>query len=128
MLEHFGITATQFDVLYAIDSLGDAATPKAIADRLVVTKANISGVIKRLSDRGLVSTHISESDSRSYYCQLTNKGTGTLVDARNSSRRFISAQLAPFSTQELSSTESLMRRMRQHLLTLNPEAIASGAD
>ena len=47
MLEHFDLTIPQFDVLTAIRRL-PAATPKQIADELVVTRGNISGLLQRL--------------------------------------------------------------------------------
>ena len=46
MMQHFDLTIAQYDVLAAIESLGEDALPKGIADRLVVTRANISGVIR----------------------------------------------------------------------------------
>lgn len=124
MLEHFGLTTTQFDVLMAIDSLGEGAVPKAIAERLVVTRANITGVLKRLQKQKLVSTHTHERDSRSFICVLTLQGCEVRARAHAASSRFIRAQLGPFNDEELCGVGTLMRRMHAHLQTLDPIALA----
>lgn len=124
MLEHFDLTTTQFDVLMAIDSLGEGAVPKTIAERLLVTRANITGVLKRLQQQQLVSTRTNESDSRSFVCALTIQGRDVRERAHAASLRFIHAQLAPFDDKELGGVDTLMRRMHVHLKTLDPEALA----
>lgn len=124
MLAHFGLTTTQFDVLMAIDSLGEGAVPKAIAERLVVTRANITGVLKRLQQQKLVSTYIHQRDNRSFVCALTMQGREVREHAHAASSRFIRAQLAPFNNEELGGVDTLMRRMHTHVQTLDPEALA----
>ena len=42
------LDAPMFDALASIDALGDEAQPKAVADRLLVTRANVSGLLRRL--------------------------------------------------------------------------------
>ncbi len=127
MLTHFDLTITQFDVMTAIDSLGDEALPKAIAERLVVTRANITGVIKRLQERGLVDTVGHAEDGRSFVCVLTQDGKALVESAQAAAARFIRAQAAPFSTKDLKQVETLMRDMHTHLQTLDPEALAQPA-
>lgn len=124
MLQAFGLTASQFDVLNAIDVLADRAMPKAIAAELLVTRGNVTGILHRLQDRALVQTHAHEHDARSFICALTPAGKRLLWRARDASARFISAQLAPFTDAELRDTENQMRRMRAHLQTIDPAAVA----
>ncbi|MFK7829937.1 MAG: MarR family winged helix-turn-helix transcriptional regulator [Congregibacter sp.] len=128
MLQEFGLTPTQFDVLSAIHHLADKALPKAIAERLVVTRANITGVLKRLQNQKLVSTYKLPSDSRSYVCALTPLGLQHHEKAQAASQRYVQAQLAPFSESEMKQVEVFMRRMHTHLDTLNPIEIARGPE
>jgi DNA-binding MarR family transcriptional regulator len=124
MLQAFDLTVTQFDVLNTIAKLGDQAMPKAIAEAMVVTRGNVTGVLHRLRDRGLLTTREQPHDARSFVCELTPQGMRTLERARAAASRFITEQLAPFADAELRDTEQLMVRMRAHLQTLDPAAIA----
>ena len=127
LMEAFGLTTPQFDALNAIARLGEDATPKAIASELVVTRGNITGVLHRLEDAGLVATRANEADGRSFICLLTDKGVSLLQDARRAAAAFIREQLAPFSDKELVETESRMCRMRAHLMNIDPEAVVLAA-
>ncbi len=124
MLQHFDLTIAQFDALRAIESLGGEATPKAIAERLVVTRANISGVLKRLQERRLIVLRPHGEDGRSMLCAHTPTGQALTAVAHEAASRFVRAQLKPFNNTDLHQVESLMRDMHAHLQTLDPEGIA----
>ena len=123
LLKGFDLTIPQFDVLSAIHQLADQATPKAIADELVVTRGNITGVLHRLQERGLIRTRHNEQDGRSIVCELTPDGRELLKKARGAAALFIDAQLTPFDDATLRETEDQMKRMRSHLQTIDPDAI-----
>ncbi len=125
LLHGFGLTIPQFDVLNAVTQLGDGATPKAIADRLVVTRGNITGVLHRLQDHGLLRTRTHEHDGRSFVCELTDAGNARLSQAHKAAAAFIAEQLAPFDDDALRFTEDNMNRMRAHLKTIDPDAIVA---
>ncbi|MEJ2385663.1 MAG: alpha/beta fold hydrolase [Xanthomonadales bacterium] len=126
MLEHFGLTIPQFDVMTAVRRLRDDATPKAIADQLLVTKGNVTGLVSRLEARGVLVRRPHSTDGRSFYCELTNDGLALYREARAAAARFVGAQLAPFEDEDLARTREQMRRMREHLETLDPHGIADG--
>ncbi len=123
LLHAFDLTIAQFDVLTAVGALGAGAVPKAIADELVVTRGNITGVLHRLRERGLLETRAHARDGRSFVCTLTPAGESLLERARAAASAFIQEQLAPFGDEELADTRRQMERMRRHLQTLDPDAI-----
>ncbi|NND57052.1 MAG: MarR family transcriptional regulator [Xanthomonadales bacterium] len=123
MLAGFDLTVPQFDVMNSISALGDSATPKAIAERLIVTRGNITGVLHRLQDHSLVVTEQHDSDGRSFVCKLTKRGAARLAQARQAATIFIGKQLAPFNDARLVDTERTMTRMFEHLQTIEPEEI-----
>ena len=125
LLKPFGLTITQFDVLIAIHRLGDRATPRAIAEELVVTRGNITGVLHRLQEHGLIATRRHAEDGRSFVCKMTTEGRALMDPARHAASLFISAQLAPFDEASLLQTEKQMNEMHQHLLSIDPDAIAA---
>ncbi len=124
LLHEFDLTIAQFDVLGAVETLGERAMPNAIADELVVTRGNVTGVLQRLKERGLLATRSHERDGRSFICELTSAGSDLLRQARSSAAIFIDQQLAPFDDTELKHTETQMNTMRMHLQTIDPPAIA----
>lgn len=124
MLEHFGLTIPQFDLLTAVWRLRDDATPKAIAGELLVTMGNVTGLVSRLETMGLLVRRPHRTDGRSFCCELTSDGRDLYQAARAAAARFVAAQLAPFDDHELESTRVQMRRMRAHLETLDPHRIA----
>lgn len=127
LLGGFGLTIPQFDVLTAIHQLAGEATPKAIADRLVVTRGNITGLLHRLHEKGLVTTRRNQEDGRSFLCELTGEGRDLLARAQSAAALFIEEQLSPFDDATLERTERLMNQMRSHLETMDPDAIAARA-
>lgn len=124
LLRSFDLTIPQFDVMNAIHQLAGQATPKDIADELVVTRGNITGVLQRLQERSLITTRHNELDGRSIVCRLTRPGQALLEQARSAAALFIETQLAPFDDAELRDTEKQMHRMRSHLQTIDPDMIA----
>ena len=123
LLKRFDLTIPQFDVLNAVRQLGAQATPRAIADELVVTRGNITGVLHRLQERSLMVTRHHAHDGRSFVCTLTSTGIALLQEARLAAATFVKCQLAPFADRELQETETQMQRMRQHLRTIDPDEI-----
>ena len=115
LLAPFELTTSQFDVLLGIESLGDEASPKAIAEGLLVTMGNITSVTRRLIDRGLVEQVANVKDKRSVYLRLTKSGLQLLKQAKGASKQFVQLQLGPFTQEEVENVGVMMQRMRQHL-------------
>ena len=128
LLSGLELTIPQFDVLTAVDHLGDEATPKAIAERLVVTRGNITGLLQRLQDKGLLTSRFNERDGRSFFCLLTADGQRVLELAQSAASLFIERQLSPFDDEELTNTERIMHRMRLHLETMDTDSILARTD
>ncbi len=123
LLGGLDLTIPQFDVLNAILTLDHEATPKRIADELVVTRGNITGVLHRLQSRKLIRTRHHEIDGRSFVCELTAAGRKLLMRARSAAGIFITQQLSPFDDATLNETEELMKIMHAHLQTVDPAEI-----
>lgn len=127
LLAGLGFTIAQFEVLNAVDELGDRATPARIAQRLLVTKGNISGLLKRLGGSDLIRVSPNPDDGRSQLCQLGPRVAPRLAAARRASAAFIAQQLSPFSDDQLTTTELQMTQMRQHLEAMDTEQLAATA-
>ncbi len=126
MLEHFELTTSQFDALIAVERLGRNAMPKSIAERLLVTRPNVTGLLRRLEERGLILMVPHASDGRALLCRLTPAGRRCVHAAQEAAERFVHTQAAPFSNDELRGLEELMRSMHRHLTTMDPDTLARG--
>ena len=124
MLEHFDLTIAQFEFLAALRRHPDGVTPRIIAEELLVTKGNITGLIGRLEARGLVRRHPHASDGRSFLCELTDEGLALCRAAGAAAGRFVREQLASFTDADLERTRHQMLEMRAILDQLNPDAMA----
>jgi DNA-binding MarR family transcriptional regulator len=81
ILEKFGVTPQQFGVMSAI-AAADVPLPLAgVARRLAVTKQNMTGMMERLEQLGLVERLQDPSDLRASRVQLTRKGKSLLEKA-----------------------------------------------
>ncbi len=127
MLREFDLTIPQYDVLSAIDKLGTNAQPKRIADELLVTRGNVTGLLTRLQERQLIRTQQSDTDGRSFVCELSERGQRLLEEARVAASMFIEAQLEPFSDDSKETMQDMMLAMKAHLETMDPIAIAMRA-
>ena len=126
-LDHLELTIPQFEVLLAIRMLAEDATPKRIADQLLVTKGNVTGVTSRLLSRGLIAKSAHQSDGRSLVFRLTRRGDKLTNDASKVAGEFIRQQLAPFNDQEVELVGDIMSRMKTHLLSMSPEVVVNAA-
>ncbi len=123
LLALHGLSTAQFDCLDAVVRLGDEALPKNIAEALLVTRGNVTGLIQRLEGAGLLRLEPHASDGRSRLLQLTERGKELHRAARRSAREFVRAQLAPFDRGDLDQTHAVMNTMHFHLLDLDVRAI-----
>jgi len=123
LLALHGLSAAQFDCMDAIDRLGDEALPKHIADALLVTRGNVTGLIRRLERAGLVQLEPHAADGRARLIRLTDQGAVLHQAAKRSARAFVRAQLAPFDRFDLDQTHAVMNTMHFHLLDLDVRAI-----
>jgi len=72
-LRVLGLSVPQFDVLSTLTEQ-QGMSQRELADRLYVTKGNVSGLIDRLVEAGLVERHSIPEDRRSHALHLTSEG------------------------------------------------------
>jgi MarR family 2-MHQ and catechol resistance regulon transcriptional repressor len=76
-IKHYDLTAPQFGVLEALAHLGPMKMCD-IAQKYLTSGANITGVVDRLEEKGLVQRVMEEDDRRTYRIHLTENG-GKLI-------------------------------------------------
>lgn len=93
------LTGAQANVLLAL-SVEDAVTMRSLARRLSYDASNLTSVIDRLEDRGLVARRRDASDRRSRPVQLTEDGQ-RIRDAFWSDLTHDPGPLAPLDADQL---------------------------
>jgi MarR family 2-MHQ and catechol resistance regulon transcriptional repressor len=73
-LREFGVTVAQFNVLVILADQPDGVTPSAIGDRLVVSRANVTGLLGRMKRDGLCRIEPDPEDGRVKRITVTPRG------------------------------------------------------
>jgi DNA-binding MarR family transcriptional regulator len=72
--ETFDVTLPRFDLLAQLDRSPNGMTLGELSQRMMVTNGNITGLVDRLEDQGLVKRRPSPHDRRVQYVALTANG------------------------------------------------------
>jgi DNA-binding MarR family transcriptional regulator len=116
-LATFGLTLAQFDVLTQLQ-VKPGMTQQQLADRLLVTKGNVCGLIDRMSEQGLVERRPAPHDRRSNLLFLTENGNNLIQQVMPSHNAMIEALLAELPTDDQQHLNALLRRL-DHALDVN---------
>lgn len=80
LLDAAGLTLPQFDVLANL-GMSEGITQQELAERLLVTKGNVCGVLDRMEAAGLVERRPDPKDRRANRLYLTRQGRSALHEA-----------------------------------------------
>jgi len=80
-----------------------------LADRLDVTKGNVSGLIERLEEAGLVERHSDREDRRSYQLYATQAGYDAFAAATPDLENNVAERLSVLSDEEQTTLLNLLR-------------------
>ncbi|HEX8032985.1 MAG TPA: MarR family transcriptional regulator [Ktedonobacterales bacterium] len=110
-MREYGLSMAQFDVLAQI-SATDGCTQQELADRLFVTKGNISQLLERLEQRGLIRR---KPQGRAYRLYLTDEGQSLTAKAIPTQEEFIARLFGGLSYDEQSQLRHLLHRLDHEL-------------
>jgi DNA-binding MarR family transcriptional regulator len=90
----------------------EGVSQQELATRLYVTKGNISGLIDRLAEAGLVERRSTASDRRQHAIHLTEAGRVMAEKALAVQRRWIAATLGRMAESDLEALEAKLVALR----------------
>ena len=93
------ITPRQFGVLMALLQHG-AQTPSVLAERINCDRNTLSEMLKRMTQRKLISKKINPEDSRSIRVQITAKGAEALLAVAEGATEIQNRLLAPLRKED----------------------------
>lgn len=105
-LREIGLSVPQFDVLSTLTE-AEGLSQRELADRLYVTKGNVSGLIDRMVDAGLVERHSLPGDRRSHALVLTEHGRALEAKAQALQEAFIARTLGQLPDEDIGALDRL---------------------
>ena len=110
-LRGIGLSIPQFDVLSTL-SEREGLTQQELAERLYVTKGNVSGLIDRLVEAGLVERRPIPGDRRSHALHLTPSGSDLAARGIAAQAAYVARTLGRLDGGDLRTFEDLVLAWR----------------
>ncbi len=102
MLLPYNLNQQQFSIFFEI-AKAEKVRQKDIVNRLMLEKAHISKVVKKLQDMELVIITASDEDKRSFWLSVTEKGRGVLDECMAIFDEWNRDWLSAIDTKQLAS-------------------------
>ena len=109
-VQEYGLTTPQFGILEALYHLGPLSLGD-LAGKLLVTGGNVTYVMDRLEEQGLVHRERSPVDPRIIQAKLTEKGYTLIADVFPGHGDFIEELSAPLSAEEQELLRGLLKKL-----------------
>ena len=98
--EAFGTTLPRFDVMAALSRFDDGLKMSEISGVLKVSNGNVTGIVDRLADDGMLVRVAVPGDRRAQRVRLTQRGQEEFARQAKAHEGWISAALESFSAEE----------------------------
>lgn len=110
-LRAIGLSVAQFDLLSTLTE-SEGITQRDLAERLYVTKGNVSGLVDRLVEAGLVDRKPIPGDRRSHALHLTSEGRRLALEGMEIQLRFVKETIGLLPMSDLETLDQLISRWR----------------
>jgi DNA-binding MarR family transcriptional regulator len=111
-LKDLGLSIPQFDLISTL-SEAEGLTQQDLAGRLYVTKGNVSGLVDRLVEAGLVERRAIPGDRRSHALHLTPRGRDLAERGIGIQRDYVARTLGRLPPGDLGALERLVIAWRE---------------
>jgi DNA-binding MarR family transcriptional regulator len=110
LLADYGLTPAQFDVLSHLNA-EPGISQQVLAERLLVTKGNVAGLVDRMEAAGWVERCNHPDDRRIHRLMLTGRGTDLFLQAAPVLEQHISAQMSGLTDSEQITLMALLAKL-----------------
>lgn len=111
----FDSTLPRFDVLAALERESEAITLSQLSAHLLVSNGNVTGLIQRLVDDGLVSRESDAVDRRSQRVALTDAGRTAFATMAIEHEKLVDSMFDSLSDGEMKQLLDLVTRLGKTL-------------
>lgn len=106
----WGLTSIQYGILCVVDEAG-ALEQHVLADMLALDRSNISEVVTRLEQRGLLERRAGVADRRTKCLYITDAGKALLAEMTASVQAANDRMLAPLKPADRATFMELLARL-----------------
>lgn len=110
--KQYNMTLPRFDVLAALYAAPEGLRMSELSNKLVVSNGNVTGVVERLLNDGLVEKQNIASDRRAYLIKITNKGYDFMDEATQRHKIWVNRLFEGISAEDVSHGIALMLELR----------------
>lgn len=103
-------TLPRFDVMAALSRTDTPMTMSELSRYLMVSNGNVTGIIDRLVDDGLVSRKQLQADRRTHVVALTETGEQTFAIMAAAHESWVDELLAPVGTDDAIDAIEILKR------------------
>ncbi|MBW4418303.1 MAG: MarR family transcriptional regulator [Myxacorys californica WJT36-NPBG1] len=111
-IRELGLTPPQFDVLCTLGNTSGMFMHQ-LAERTLVTKGTLTGIIDRLEQKGLVRREVPPENRRCFLIVLTPEGEQVFQDVFPAHISYLKERFDQLDAAELEQIESALQRLRQ---------------
>ncbi|GAB4536537.1 MAG: MarR family transcriptional regulator [Parvularculaceae bacterium] len=115
LAQEFGSTLPRFDVLAALDRDPEGLTMSELSSRLLVSNGNVTGLVTRLQQDGLVERRANEQDRRVFRVRLTNRGREAFRRMAAVHEGWVEGMFAELSDEEIAQLLTLLARAQHSI-------------
>jgi DNA-binding MarR family transcriptional regulator len=110
--EQFEVTLPRFDLMAQLDRSAEGMTLGELSRRMMVTNGNVTGLVERLTEEGIVSRRRAANDRRAHLVRLTEKGRRQFRKMAKAHERWIAGLFAGLSKREVNDLLALLGRAK----------------
>ena len=123
LLAREGVTSMgAFNVLTVVAGDHRPLPPSVIAERMMVTRPTITGLLDSLEGRGLLTRELGADDGRQRVVRLTRRGRAIVNRLVPQIHRFERELFDCLSQRELVALRGMVATLQQRLIALAPDA------
>lgn len=108
------LTQPQFIALRVIAKKG-AMRMRKISDEMLVTPANVTGIVDRLEHKGLICRKAPQGDKRATIVELTDEGRAAQEAVALRYGKFMQRALQAFTSEEQDALRHLLEKLQQEM-------------
>jgi DNA-binding MarR family transcriptional regulator len=111
----FGITIARFEILAQLYRVDTGLGMKELSDRLMVSKGNVTGLIVRMEDAGLIERRRDPVDGRAQTVSLTPKGRKLFDKVRPLHNEWFRELMHGFPRRDMKQLNDLLKGLKVSL-------------
>jgi DNA-binding MarR family transcriptional regulator len=115
-------SAAAFNVLTVVDGAGGSLPPSVIAERMMVTRPSITGVLDTLEKRELIRRVADPNDGRGRVAQITPRGHALVVELVPRMHRLERDLLSRVTVKEKRALLAVLATLQQQVREIAPDA------